>query len=410
MENLGPCYLAGEEVIHPRQPDFQQRLAHAYDGRLLLRCLCRDPGIPVYIARYRDYVVKRCPGTGHQHDPLCDAYEPPPSHGGLGELMGDAVRELEGDRLEVVFSFPLSRRQGSSRAAAEPAAPTHVRSSHRPLGLRAMLHLLMERAGFNRWSPRMAGKRNWPVFRYHLLQAATELRAKGLCLADRLFLPEPFRREDLDGLAERRQRRLGTLMVPQGDGSLPMMLIVGEVKEVARTPQGAALRLKHMANVALHVDATTLCRLRRVFAEAIDAWELQPASAVRGSARLRLLLAALVFAKRESLLWVHSATLQLVNEQWLPLAHPREAGLLQMLVNEGRCFYKPLDFESRRAPAFANALLLDARPAPVPLHIVSPLMPEHERQMKEEGIKLSVPSAWIWRLDEGAAAPQLPAR
>jgi hypothetical protein len=47
----------------------------------------------MYVARHRQFVVKRMPGTGKQHQPRCASYEPDAQQSGLGELMGEAIVE-----------------------------------------------------------------------------------------------------------------------------------------------------------------------------------------------------------------------------------------------------------------------------------------------------------------------------
>jgi Protein of unknown function (DUF1173) len=43
-----------------------------------------------------------------------------------------------------------------------------VKTDGNKLSLRGTLHYLWEQAGFNKWSPGMAGKRNWFVIRKYL--------------------------------------------------------------------------------------------------------------------------------------------------------------------------------------------------------------------------------------------------
>jgi hypothetical protein len=72
-------------------------------------------------------------------------------------------------------------------ATIRPALPTRRsprnRGLARCLGLRDLVHLLLQRAGFNRWYPRMEGKRTWYVVRKRLMLAAREIETKGVRLA-----------------------------------------------------------------------------------------------------------------------------------------------------------------------------------------------------------------------------------
>ena len=47
------------------------------------------------------------------------------------------------------------------------------------MSLHALMHFLFERAGFNRWSPAMEGKRNQGVLHKYLMNAAEDVMVKG---------------------------------------------------------------------------------------------------------------------------------------------------------------------------------------------------------------------------------------
>ncbi len=174
-------------------PGLQAALVDVYGTDERPRCLCVEPGIEMYVAQHAQLVIKRMPGTGAAHHPSCPSYEAPPSETGLGDLLGEAVIERGPERVEVRLDFPLSH-VSVPRPAQAPSAPSQsVSAAQRRLSMRGLLHLLWDRAGFSRWSPRMEGKRSWFVIRKYLLEAAAEIDAKGAPLASRLFIPEPFR-------------------------------------------------------------------------------------------------------------------------------------------------------------------------------------------------------------------------
>jgi hypothetical protein len=67
-------------------------------------CLCREPGLPMYIAPVSGrLILKRMPGSGGNHSPACDSYEPPPELSGLGQVLGSAIQENPdvADRVEA---------------------------------------------------------------------------------------------------------------------------------------------------------------------------------------------------------------------------------------------------------------------------------------------------------------------
>jgi len=120
---------------------------------------------------------------------------------------------------------------------------------------------------------------------------------------------------------------------------------------------------------------------------------------------IRLVMAALIRARREFTYEIDAASLMLVNDQWIPLEGVHEVPLLDGLVERQRRFVKPLRYDAARASAFANALLLDGGPEPIPLHVLSPFAAPKERAAKEKA--LADGRAWVWRTDQ--PMPDFPA-
>ena len=81
--------------------------------------------------------------------------------------------------------------------------------------------------------------------------------------------------------------------------------------------------------------------------------------------------------------------------------------LIQALVAQQRRFVKPLRYDATSVSEFANALLLDAGPAAVPLHLLSPFMSPVERTAKEQAIAAGCAASWVWRTED--SMPPLPA-
>jgi hypothetical protein len=112
-------------------------------------------------------------------------------------------------------------------------------------------------------------------------------------------------------------------------------------------------------------------------------------------------MAALIRARREYTYEIDAASLMLTSEHWIPIEGVHELPLIDALVAQHRRFVKPLRYDARSAAAFPNALLLDAGPAPVPLHVVSAFMDPKERLSKERAIaEIGAQGAWVWRTEE----------
>ena len=90
--------------------------------------------------------------------------------------------------------------------------PAEVHAPRKRMSLRALLHFLYERAGFNRWYPAMEGRRNQGVLHKYLSEAARGVLLKGAMLDERLYVPEPFRAEFKEQIGERRRKKLALLM------------------------------------------------------------------------------------------------------------------------------------------------------------------------------------------------------
>ena len=190
-------FQIGEATFSARDPQLAPALADAHARRIRPLCLCRQPAAPLYVARVAgQFIPKRMPGTGAQHDPGCDSYGAPPELSGFGDLVGRAIQEDVDAGVTILrLGFSLSRTGRNPAPAAAPREGDSVKADASKLSLQATLHYLWEEAGFHRWSERMSGKRNWFIIRKHLLHAAENKIAKGAPLADVLYIPEVFSAE-----------------------------------------------------------------------------------------------------------------------------------------------------------------------------------------------------------------------
>lgn len=152
MPLLQTLEIYESRVLTVDDPQLQDALAAVHETPERPRCLCVVGGVEMYVARHRQFVVKRMPETGGLHHPSCASYEPEAQQSGLAQV-------------------GVPRRR---------------------MSLRSLTHYLFERAGFNRWSPAMEGRRNQGVIHKYLHEAAADVLVKGLRLCERLYVPEPF--------------------------------------------------------------------------------------------------------------------------------------------------------------------------------------------------------------------------
>ena len=121
-----------------------------------------------------------------------------------------------------------------------------------------------------------------------------------------------------------------------------------------------------------------------------------------------VVMAALIYAKREHLYQVDSLSMTLVSDQWIPLEGLHELPLVEELQRQGRAFLKPLRFDAKSGACFPNALLLDTETGPFPLHVMSAFLDPKEQSAKEKAVLAAGGDAWVWRTDQ--ALPALPPR
>ena len=279
--------------------------------------------------------------------------------------------------------------------------PAEVHAPRKRMSLRALLHFLFERAGFNRWYPAMEGRRNQGVLHKYLSEAARGVTVKGASLDERLYVPEPFRVELKDEIGERRRKKLALLLSPEDAVQYKMAIIVGEYNGSEPRTFGRRIIVKHMPDVPLYIEPKAWERIERSYAAILQA---RDADVPR---KPRVMIAALVYAKREHVYQVDTVSMMLTTDQWIPLDGLHELPLIESLQREQRAFMKPLKYDAKSAAAFPNALLLDCESGPVALHVVSAFADAKEKALKERVLAIGQPH-WIWHTD--AEMPMFPAR
>ena len=127
-------------VLAVDDPRLQDALSGVYETQERPRCLCAPGGVEMYVAKHRQYVLKRMSDTGKHHHPGCSSYEPDPQESGLGELMGEAVLERELGKVELRVDFPWTRTSGRAAPRTEPRNVAEVGVVRRRMSLRALTH------------------------------------------------------------------------------------------------------------------------------------------------------------------------------------------------------------------------------------------------------------------------------
>lgn len=381
-----------------------EAIAEAHAAHERPRCLCwpDGPGIGMYVARLpgtgSTYIVKRMPHTGDQHAPECPSYEPPPDFSGLGQVLGQAISEDPATgETTLKLDFPLSRIPGRGQMPSAEGDGDSVSTSGTRLSLRGLLHYLWDQAQLTRWHPGFAGKRSWATVRHHLLRAAARMVTRGDALLTRLYVPEPFSADEREAISARRAIHWQRAVAVPGKAQ-QLMLLVGEVKEIAPARFGFKAVIKHVPDQPFAVDEQLYSRLGRRFENELALW------AAAGDVHMVIIATFAVSAVGIPAL--QELSLMPVTRQWIPIDDRASKQLVDTLVTEGRTFIKSLRYNLRQADQTAVALLTDREGPPMELSIRNESSDEEDRGTDPVDRE---DQHWEWRF-RLEPMPALPAR
>ncbi|WP_165899980.1 DUF1173 domain-containing protein [Borborobacter arsenicus] len=393
-------FRIGSRTLSENSPELRPLLQHAYEQRLRPLCMCKEPPAPMYIARLEgQYLVKRMPLSGRDHDPTCPSYEPPYELSGLGPLIGTAIQIDATGKAELKLDFPLTKRGPRALPGApdEPSGPS-IHSEAKKLSLRALLHYLWEAGELTEWRSTWTGKRGWGRVRNSLLNAASQMTASGGSLNDMLFVPEVFRPEDKDGITARRAAALKGVQV-MGQGPRRLMLIVAEVKEFASAREGHKVVVRHLPFPLMAEDGTWR-HLATGYEAELELW--------RSNQSFHLIVIATFGISTAGIASVEEIALMIVNEHWLPFETVDELRLLERLSVLKRKSVKGLRFNLSRDQPIVSVTLPEQKPAPVAMFIVPAAAGnDYEHAIAEMIAARPEITPWIWRVGDGEM-PRLP--
>ena len=387
-------------VIEESSPELRAFLPQAYERRLRPICMCKEPSVPMYIAKVEDqYLIKRMPLSGRDHDPACPSYEPPYELSGLGPLIGNAIQIDANGKADLKLDFSLTKRgpRVVPSATAE-ASEQGIRSEPKKLSLRAMLHYLWEAGELTEWHSTWAGRRGWGRVRASLLNAAAQMTARGVTLGDMLFVPEVFHPEDKDGIAVRRAAVLKGVQAT-GAGPRKLMMIVAEVKEFSAAREGQRIVARHMP-FPLMIEEGAWRRLAARYEVELELW--------RSNETFHLIAIATFGISAAGIAAIEEVALMVVNEHWLPFEDIYELRLLEKLSHLKRKSVKGLRFNLPRDAPIVSVTLPEQKPAPVAMFIVpASAGEEYERALAEMIEARPEITPWVWPVAEGDI-PRLP--
>lgn len=378
----------------------ENALQSAYENKKRPLCNCTSPPVAMYIAKINGkYVIKRMPDTGGKHDPDCGSHELPIELSGLGQLAGNAIHENIEDGLTTLkFDFSLSK--GASRAAPIASGIEHdsVSTDGNKLSLRATLHYLWEQAEFNKWAPAMKGKRSWYVIRKYLLEAANNKSAKGRALDAILFIPESFNLEHKDEILKRRIAKLAPLSETL-KSQKPLMLAIGEVKELDKARFDFKMIVKHMPDLSIILNQDIYKRLLKRFEVELELW--------RGDENGHLIFIGTFGVSASGTASFEEIALMMVNENWIPYENKNEQKLIETLSRKNVRFIKSLRYNLPSTKPLACALMTDDNKQTTALYIKPAMATEAFINELQALLDTSEINSWLW--DAGSEdVPTLP--
>ncbi len=261
-----------------------------------------------------------------------------------------------------------------------------------------MLHYLWEAGEITEWRSVWAGKRGWSRVRNSLLNAASQMTARGGPLSEMLFVPEVFHPEDKDGIAARRAVALKGIQAT-GPGPRKLMLMVGEVKEFASAREGHKVLVRHLP-FPLMVEEGAWRRLAARYEAELELW--------RSNDAFHLIVVATFGISIAGVASVEEIALMVVNEHWLPFETIDELRLLEKLSVLKRKSVKGLRFNLSRDQPIVSVMLPEQKLAPVAMFIVPASAGEdYEHALRDMIEARPEITPWIWRVEDGEM-PRLP--
>lgn len=394
-------FRLADRIIEEADEALQDVLADAYRNRVRPLCLCKEPGLAMYIAQVGgQYIIKRMPLSGDAHDTNCPSYDPPDELSGLGVLLGSAIQvDPESGLSALKVDFSLTRMGARAAPAIGAGGAESVAGGTKKLSLRSLLHYLWQQAELTSWTSRWAGKRHWWNSRWHLLEAAEQMRIKGGTLRDVLFVPESFRATDKAAIEQRRVAAMASA-VPPRSGPRKLMILVGEVKEIVPARNGHRLIVKHMPDFPFMLDEALHRRLCARFEIEFALWDADEQS--------HLMVIATFGLSPAGLALVEEIALMIVSNNWIPYDSVYEKRLVDALAKVRPRSVKGLRYDlSPETPSVAAILQTGSQP--VGLYIVQ----QTADNDYEDALRYLIASRpdigyWVWRVSDGEM-PTLPA-
>ncbi|MBV1702896.1 MAG: DUF1173 family protein [Hyphomicrobiales bacterium] len=391
-------YLIDNHAVDSEAPDFQRCLADAHQRRVRPLCTCRHEGdkLAMVLAQVKikgedRTIIRRLPGSGHDHAADCRHHEEPEGISGLTQVRGTAIQHDEADdTYKLKLDFPLGRQERrlsevNPNADHAPNAPRPKVSRLRPLGL---LHHLWEGADLTRMNGGILNHRSWNVVRTRLLAFVARQRTSTRDIAKQAFIPQSFTLEDKPRLEGVLRKHFFNAMTRK-----EAVILIGEVKDV----QDRQLIIKHLPFLKLLTGESA----RSSFAKA---WgKAEPLRMAHEHSHIVAI--AIVFIEPTGVALVHDIDMMNVTAQWVPFEGMDEHALLASFDHAKRSYQKSLSYGTP-APISVARLLDTGDQGTACFMVREVITPELQAVM----VALAANDVPLWCWAGNEAQPALPKR
>lgn len=354
---------------HLSAPLWQEAMSHLMNAHGRAVCMCSPNAPQMYVTHRGDkFFLARVPGSGSTHHPACPSFD-----------VDDTAAEPSDGRTVLTPSFPLFHESGARGLSGGRShrTPTATESSDVNVSsLDTLLKQLWRRSEFNRWLPRMAGKRNWEVIRRHIEETATSISLGKQPLEDRLLLPTPFFRENAGEHSSQNLGRLSALC-SHVNGRSNLALVFGIARSYQPSKFGCRIQVRHLPEVVFYIGQ----QLGELITKTYQ-FELLGLGRDNDSEVLALLL---VEQSDKGNFIVSDIALLRTTSDFIPVRTSFEGQLISHLIARGRAFIRPL-LASEDDSTSPVAFLTDAGTSVVPVHIA----------LGEASAVGRHPHAWVW--------------
>lgn len=405
---MGTVYANGETISieeYENNPNrFARQLSSAKATTGHAQCQCKAPYPKLVIRRVSKkqgdtYLLATWPFQGAQHAPQCRFYVPDSQYATGGGPRLPAVQETE-DGFSIKPGFSMRRiaagvkpEPGDVRLEGRDQA---IRPQRAALGLLGTLYYLWESAGLNKYTPH--SQRNWAEVFSHLNNVIGQGTMGRTKLQDLIYLVPPFQ-EDLKFTIDQTWQSF-TDAKKRTDKTVPMFLVLGEIKDAGPSKWSVSTRLRHHKDPLYMADDLAQAIAKR--------YPSEDAAIASASPHCKVVGLFLVELSGQGNLTVQNAALMLCSKDYIPCDSSHEAKLANTLASAERAFDKPMfmDGELGLLPDFVER----SGREPVYMEVWGMQSPAYLKRKQEKiaayaekGLQL-----WEWHAVSTPVIPRLP--